>query len=258
VSRGTLTSPGEFMHLLTHQYVVFVPSLVVALAGVIVVGWRCLRARSLRPLEHNSLLFSWAAAGVVVFGASALRYDQYFELVLVPLYCLLWTEVCRYVRAHPRTAPAAVAVGLIVLAAGLSAFYLRVLDRDDNALYQVQQYAQAHIPRDAVVVTEEEIGDEITQPWCAVARAGICGGTAAYAITYSSYLQPAVPPSDAAFQAIMTGAVRQATFRGFKETIIVWRLTPATSSAPRRILQEGPENFSAKPRDQVASELAAH
>jgi len=33
VSRGTLASPGEFAHLLTHQYVVFVPSLAVALAG---------------------------------------------------------------------------------------------------------------------------------------------------------------------------------------------------------------------------------
>jgi 4-amino-4-deoxy-L-arabinose transferase-like glycosyltransferase len=239
VSRGTLSSPVEFMHLLTHQYVVFAPSLVVALASVIVVGWRCLRARSLRPLEQNSLLFSWAAAGVVVFGVSALRYDQYFELVLIPLYCLLWTEVCQYVRAHPRAAPAAAAAGLVILAAGLSAFCLRVLARDDNTLYQVQQYAQAHIPRDAVVVTEEEIGDEIQQPWCAVARAGICGDTAAYAITYSSYLQPAVPPSDTAFQAIMTGAVKVATFSGFKETIIVWRLTPAASSAPQRIVPGG-------------------
>lgn len=233
VSRGTLTSPGEFMHLLTHQYAVFAPSLVVALASVIVVGWRCLRARSLRPLEHNSLLFSWAAAGVVVFGASALRYDQYFELVLIPLYCLLWTEVCRYVLAHPRTAPAAAAAGLVVLAAGLSAFSLRVLARDDNTLYQVQQYAQAHIPRDAVVVTEEEIGDEIPQPWCAVARAGACGGTATYAITYSSYLQPATPPSDTAFQAIMAGALKVTAFSGFKETITVWRLMPAMSSAPK-------------------------
>jgi 4-amino-4-deoxy-L-arabinose transferase-like glycosyltransferase len=252
VSRGTLASPGEFAHLLTHQYVVFVPSLAVGLAGVIVIGWRCVRARSLRPLEHNSLLFSWSAAGVVVFGASALRYDQYFELVLIPLYCLLWTEVCRYVRAHPRTAPAVAAAGLVVLAAGLSAFYLRVLARDDNTLYQVQQYAQADIPRDSVVVTEEEIGDEIPQPWCAVARAGVCGGAAAYAITYSSYLQPAVPPSDTAFQAIMTGAVRVAAFSGFKETITVWRLGPAMSSPPQRIVLEGPENFFAQRRGQVA------
>jgi hypothetical protein len=107
-----------------------------------------------------------------------------------------------------------------------------------------------------VVVTEEEIGDEIRQPWCAVARAGVCAGTAAYAIAYSSYLQPAAPPSDAAFQAIMTGAVRVAAFSGFKETITVWRLMPAISSPPQRIVQEGPENFLAQHRAQAASELA--
>ncbi len=40
-------------------------------------------------------------------------------------------------------------------------------------------YAQRHISADGVVLTEEEIGDEIGQPWCAVARAGRCGGAAA-------------------------------------------------------------------------------
>jgi hypothetical protein len=216
VSRGTLSSPGEFLHLIAHQYVVFTPSLVVGLAGVVAIVARCVRARGLQPLQHNSLLFSWSAAGVLIFGMSALRYDQYFELVLIPTYCLLWTEVCRFVRAHPRTVPVAVAAGVVVLAASLSAFYVRVLARDDNAL--------AHIPGHSVVVTEEEIGDEIPQPWCTVARAGVCLGAAAYAITYTSYLQPAAPPADTTFHAMMTGAAPVAVFKGFKETITVWRL----------------------------------
>jgi 4-amino-4-deoxy-L-arabinose transferase-like glycosyltransferase len=224
VSRGTLSSPGEFLHLIAHQYVIFTPSLVVALAGVVVIVARCVRARGLQPLRHNSLLFSWSAAGVLIFGMSALRYDQYFELVLIPTYCLLWTEVCRFVRAHPRTAPVAVAAGVVVLAASLSAFYVRVLARDDNALAQVGQYAQAHIPGNSVVVTEEEIGDEIPQPWCTVARAGVCLRAATYAITYTSYLQPAAPPADTAFHAMMTGAAPVAVFKGFKEIITVWRL----------------------------------
>jgi 4-amino-4-deoxy-L-arabinose transferase-like glycosyltransferase len=224
VSRGTLSSPSAFAHLLTHQYVIFVPSLVVAAAGAILIVSACARARGLGPLRRNSLLVSWSGAGIVVFAASAIRYEQYFELILIPLYCLLWTEVCRYVRGHPRTAPAAVAAGLIVLAAGLGTFYIRVLARNDNALAQVQQYAQTHLPTSSVVITEEEIGDEIPQPWCAVARAGICGGTAAYAITYQSYLQPAIPAGDPAFQKIMTDATPITTFQGFKETITVWRL----------------------------------
>jgi 4-amino-4-deoxy-L-arabinose transferase-like glycosyltransferase len=241
VSRGTLSSPGQFLHLIVHQYIVFVPSLAVALAGVVVIVARCVRARGLRPLRHNSLLFSWSAAGVLIFGMSALRYDQYFELVLIPTYCLLWTEVCRYIRAHPRTVPAAAAAGLLVLAAGLSAFYFRVLARDDNALSQVGQYAQAYLPANSVVVTEEEIGDEIPQSWCTVARASVCLGAATYAITYTSYLQPVAPPADTAFHAMMTGAAPVAAFRGFKETITVWRLrapAPATSAA-ERVVQEG-------------------
>jgi 4-amino-4-deoxy-L-arabinose transferase-like glycosyltransferase len=242
-SRGTLSSPGEFLHLITHQYVVFVPSLVVALAGVVVIVSACARARSLRPLRRNSLLVSWSAAGVVVFGASAIRYEQYFELILIPLYCLLWTEVCRHVRARPRTAPAAVATGLIVLTASLSTSFVRVLARDDNALAQVQQYAQSHIPRDSLVITEEEIGDEIPQPWCAVTRAAICGSTAAYAITYESYLQPAVPDGDRAFRAMMTHATRIGTFEGFKETITVWRLRARTPPALQRVVREGPRSL---------------
>jgi Dolichyl-phosphate-mannose-protein mannosyltransferase len=233
VSRGTLSSPGEFLHLLEHQYVVFVPSLAVALTGAVVIVLACARVRSLAPLRRNSLLVSWSAAGILVFGASAIRYEQYFELILIPLYCLLWTEVCRYVRTRPRTAPIAVVAGLIVLAASLSTFYLRVLARDDNALAQVQQYAQSHIPADRLVITEEEIGDEIPQPWCAVTRAAICGSMAAYAITYASYLQPTVPADDSAFRAMMTDATRIATFQGFKETITIWRLRGSGEHAPR-------------------------
>jgi 4-amino-4-deoxy-L-arabinose transferase-like glycosyltransferase/putative flippase GtrA len=224
VSRGTLSSPGEFVHLLMEQYVVFLPSFAVALAGVIVIVVKFARARSLLPAERNSLLFSWAVAGVVVFGASALRYDQYFELALIPLYCLLWTEACQFVRSRRHLMPAAAAAGLIVLAAGLGTFCFRVAGRSDNALYQVQQYALAHIPRGSVVITEEDIGDEIQQPWCSTTQASVCGASATYAITYASYLQSATPPDDSAFQALMTDATSAATFQGFKETITVWRL----------------------------------
>jgi len=253
-SRGTLSSPAEFVYLLTHQYVVFVPSLAVALAGVTVIVSACARARSLEPLRRNSLLVSWSAAGLVVLGASAIRYQQYFALVLIPLYCLLWTEVCRYVRAHPRTAPAAAAAGLVVLAASLSTFYVRVLARDDNALAEVQQYAQSRIPSNSVVITEEEIGDEIPQPWCAVARAGICGRTAAYAITYQSYLQPAVPPGDRAFQTMMTDATPIAVFEGFKETITVWQLPPQTPPPPQQATRKATRKA---PRKRVRPETDA-
>lgn len=227
VSRGTLASPIEFLHLLAHQYAIFVPSLVAALAGVIVLAVSCVRARGTQPLRRNSLLLSWAAAGIVVFSLSALRYQQYFELVLIPLDCLLWTEVCRYARRHPRLLPAIVAAGLVVAAVNLGTFYVRVLARSDNVLAAVQQYAQDRIPRDSVVLTDEEIGDEIPQRWCIIAHPASCLSSASYAITYTTYLQPASPPGDSAFTTAMRGATRLTTFQGFKETVTVWRLRPS-------------------------------
>ena len=201
-SQGTLTTPAEFLHLLSHQYVIFAPSLVAALAGAAFITARCARARSLDPLRANSLLLSWSAAAVVVFGASAIHYQQYFQLVLIPLDCLLWTEVCRHVRGHPRAFPAVTAAGLLIVTASLATFYFRVLDRDDNVLRQVQGYARHEIPRRSIVLTSEEIGDEIPQPWCTPACASRCGA-ATYAITYTSYLEPAAPTADRAFWALM-------------------------------------------------------
>lgn len=166
-----------------------------------------------------------------MFGASAIRYQQYFELVLIPLYCLLWTEVCRYVRAHPRALPVAAVTGLLVGVASLGTFYVRVADRHDNVLGQVAVYARRDIPRSSVVVTEEEIGDEIAQPWCTPARAASCGAATSYVITYASCLEPAAPPADHAFWAMMAHARPVTTFHGFKETVTVWRL-PRSASQP--------------------------
>jgi 4-amino-4-deoxy-L-arabinose transferase-like glycosyltransferase len=231
-SQGTLTSPGEFLHLIGHQYVIFAPSLAAALAGAGFITVRCVRARSLDPVRHNSLLLSWAAAGVIVFGASAIRYQQYFELVLIPLYCVLWTEVCRWVRAHPRALPAVAVAGALVMAAGLGTFCIRVLDHHDNVLEQARLYAERDIPQRSVVVAAEEIGDEIPQQWCTPARAGVCGAAASYAITDTSYLQQAAPPADHAFWAMMAHATRVTTFTGFKESVTVWRL-----ARPRHAVQ---------------------
>ncbi|MBO0805685.1 MAG: glycosyltransferase, partial [Nocardiopsaceae bacterium] len=97
VSGGTLTSPFAALHLLSAEYYVFVPSLLIAAAAVCI-GLRrllaCYRARSFAPLRDtgNALLWSWAATAVVIFGESTLKYPQYISLVLVPLYAYFWSE----------------------------------------------------------------------------------------------------------------------------------------------------------------------
>ena len=225
-SGGTLTSPLAFVYLLAHQYVVFLPSFLIALAGFALIVRRvvqCARARSMAPLLGNTLLFSWSVAAIVVFGASELRFQQYFALLLIPLYCFLWTELASLVACRPELARVAAAGALVVVLAGLGSFYLRVVSRHDNVLAQVRQYARTSIPASDVVVAPEQIGDELPQRWCSVYRAAVCRYSATYVITYVTFLQ-GNPPDDPVLYALLRNSVKLTTFRGFKETVTVWRV----------------------------------
>jgi 4-amino-4-deoxy-L-arabinose transferase-like glycosyltransferase len=222
-SGGTLANPLQALHLLAAQYAVFLPSLLIAVASFLICLrrlWSCFRERSWARLRGNALLFSWLAAGVIVFGASSLRLPQYFALILVPMYCYLWTEVWQWDRATWMKAAAAAAAAV----AGLASFWLRVPSQTDNAFAQVQAYAAQRIPAHSVVVTEEVIGDLISQPYCRTEVAAGCLGHAAYAITWKTYLQSSFQLGDAAFHKLMRGAVQVRQFSGFSGTATVWRL----------------------------------
>jgi len=234
-SGGTLTSPLKALHLLSRQYAVFLPSLLVAISAFVVMVVRvvqCVRRRSFAPVEHVGLLFAWSWGAVVTFAAISLRFPEYFVLVLVPLYCYLYVEAVLFVGKRREGAGSArsglvrrgwvapAAVGLLV-ALGLGSATLRVYSRHDNALGAVAAYARAHIPHGATVITIESIGDEIPQPWCDEQRASACASSASYVITYTTFLQ-GNPPDDPAFYAKLRQLVRLATFRGFKETVTVW------------------------------------
>jgi 4-amino-4-deoxy-L-arabinose transferase-like glycosyltransferase len=225
-SGGTLTSPGRVLHLLSAQYRFFVPSLILAgAAAVIAAGrtWQCYRARSWRPAQPNALLYSWLVTGVIVFGVSSLKFPQYFALVLVPGYCYLWTEVARWDwSARWKNVAMSVATGL-----GIGSLLLTVPAFSANSLAEVQHYAATRIPASAIVVTEESIGDLITQPWCTVEKAGACaGGVASYAITWQTYLQSSFDQGDRAFHRLMVGAIAIKRFAGAAGTATVWKLRP--------------------------------
>lgn len=222
-SGGTLTSPRKLLHLLAAQYGMFIPSLLAGLVSFLVAARRllqCYRARSWVPAQGNALLFSWLAAGIVVFGLSSLKFPQYFALILIPAYCYLWTEVCRW---DWRPAWKGAVVGAATLA-GFGSFLLAVPTFTVNTLAQVQQYAAARIPPASVVVTEQTIGDLIQQPWCTVHYTVPCLHTASYAITWSTYLQSSFQQGDPVFHQLMTGAVPVRSFSGAVGTATVWRL----------------------------------
>jgi 4-amino-4-deoxy-L-arabinose transferase-like glycosyltransferase len=222
-SGGTLTTPGGALHLLSAQYRYFVPSLLLAISGFVVAArrtWQCYRARDWAPARQNALLFSWLAAGLVVFGASTLKFPQYFALILVPAYCYLWTELANWDwRLDWKRAAAGVAV-----VAGIGSFLLTVPAFGANSLAEIQSYAAHQIPRRAIVVTEESIGDLIQQPWCAVEAAAACVGHATYAITWRTYLQSSFDQGDAAFYKLMKGATPIRSFSGAVGTATVWKL----------------------------------
>jgi 4-amino-4-deoxy-L-arabinose transferase-like glycosyltransferase len=222
-SGGTVTSPVKFLHLLLAQYRVFAPSLLTA-AGGLCIGlmrtWQCFQARTWYLARENALLFSWMAAGVVVFGLSSLRFPQYFALILLPAYCFFWSEFWQWDRNLRLKWAAA---GLAVVA-GCVSFWLRVAAQDDNAFADVQAYAAVHIPAHAVVITEETVGDLISQPWCRVEYTPPCRYSAQYAITWQTYLQSSFTQGSQQFAAMMRGARPIKSFSGFSGTATVWRL----------------------------------
>jgi 4-amino-4-deoxy-L-arabinose transferase-like glycosyltransferase len=227
VSGGTLTSPAAALHLLAAQYDVFVPSLLVAIAAL-VIGFRrlhaCYRARNLEPVRDNALLWSWSAAGVVVFGESTLKYPQYITLVLVPLYACFWSEA-RHWNWHRLARGSLVACAVLL---GLGSFYLRTAARDDNVFAQVQQYAATSIPSNAVVVADETVGDVISQQYCREQDSRNCVGVATYAITWDTYLQTTASLGDKYYKKMMVGAVKIKSWTGFNGTVTVWRLRDAS------------------------------
>jgi 4-amino-4-deoxy-L-arabinose transferase-like glycosyltransferase len=223
VSGGTLTSPLAALHLLSAEYDVFIPSLLVAIAAVCI-GLRrlyqCYRVRSFELLRDNGLLWSWAATAIVVFGESSLKYPQYISLVLVPLYVYFWSEARRWKwNWRPLTALACCAVLL-----GLGSFYLRIVTHHDNVFAEVQQYAATSIPPNAVVLADETTGDLISQPYCREQQAKPCLGVATYAITWDTYLQTTATLADGNYKRMMRGAVKLRSWTGFNGTVTVWRL----------------------------------
>jgi 4-amino-4-deoxy-L-arabinose transferase-like glycosyltransferase/GT2 family glycosyltransferase len=223
VDKGSLESPFQLLHLLFAQYKVFLPSLVVAFVafGLIIARLvRCYGQRSMASLRPQAVLYSWAIAGVAVFGFSSLRYQQYFALALLPLYCVFWTELWRWKSGSMIKIAAVVAA----VALGLGSFWLRVESKSNNVFEQVQAYATAHIPADAVVIADESIGDLISQPYCQEQNATPCLWHATYAITWTTYLQSTFKLGDPAFHLMMRSATRVWSSTGFNGTVTVWRL----------------------------------
>lgn len=159
-----------------------------------------------------------------MFGASSLKFPQYFVLILLPAYCYFWTELAHWnLQARWRQFwPIAASV------IGACSFLLTIPVFNVNSLAEVQAYAAKDIPSNAIVVTEQSIGDLINQRWCTVEKADACVGHATYAITWQTYLQSSFNQGDISFTKLMAGATPITSFSGAVGTATVWKLKTGT------------------------------
>jgi 4-amino-4-deoxy-L-arabinose transferase-like glycosyltransferase len=224
-SGPSISGPHEVYPLL-HQYRLFYGTIGLSIAGFCLFAWRVavmVSRRSTAYVREVGFAFSWLAAALVFFAALQIRFPQYFMMVLVPLYVYLGTEAYAWLKQGGRERRLAVGIcALLVVSLHLATFYERIASRHDNALRQAASYAEKTIPRKDIVLTEEPIGTLIPQPYCQTWQVARCEGRARWLILYRTALFH--PPNEERLDRLMAQGRRVAFFKGFKETISVFKL----------------------------------
>lgn len=227
---GNLTSPLQFLHLATHLYAVFLPSLLIGFSGIILLAVnliRSLRARNLAVFRDDVIFPAWALAGVIVFGAISLKYAQYFVMVLTPVYCYLWARIVRVARGRIRLSWMAVSAMAVLVSLGLVSFRARLAESPGNVFQEAGQYVTTHIPRQAIVIAETPVDYEIPQRWCSPNGWRMdpkCLWQATYIVTWQTYLQSVNPYKFTTFDKVLRGSVKVITIPGFNGFVTVWKV----------------------------------
>lgn len=228
-SAGTLSNPRQFIALLGQQYDLFIPSVIVAAAGIVLLLVRlvaCARRRNLSPLGEDKLLPAWCITAVGIFGPAGLHFSQYFVMVLLPIYAYLWVSL--WPRLARRPAVLVAAFSAIVIALGCGSAVLR-LRQDSNAFREFQQYAATKIPPGDLVIAGtagDPIAYVINQPWCSPGSdlSSFCFKNASYLVTWQTYLQSANPLHLEKLAILLRESRVVAEFHQFSGTITVRKI----------------------------------
>lgn len=181
----------------------------------------------------HPLLFGWTACTFLVFGVQRLTLPHYLILLLVPAICYLAAEASVWVKKPHRQmwfearTGGAVVVALIVAGCGLYATHQRMVVQQDNAVGQTLDWLEQNAKPDDRVIADEFIGLSINQPYCKVTHVKLCedlGGRPAYIIAYTTTTQK-LPVSEA-LDRLIADSDPVATFTGFKEKIIIYKVKP--------------------------------
>jgi putative flippase GtrA/glycosyltransferase involved in cell wall biosynthesis len=241
-SRGVV-SPQDVITALVGQYHIFAFTVLLcaaSLAWLAVDITRSIRRRDPSWLRRYSIEASWIIAGIVVFIAVQIKFPNYFIYLMIPLFVYLGMRIrdvaSGWLAARPRH-PRLLRIGLIALlafaiAADLGAFYLRIVDQNDNALLQVATYVTANVPASDTVLADEPVGVMIPQPYCKLESASTCPDVK-WIVTYTSLTQKLpTQASDPQLYVLLQGAEKVVVFVGFKETITVYRVVGAGNVLP--------------------------
>jgi len=254
-SSGTVTSrgvvsPQDVITALVGQYHIFAFTVflcAVSMVWLVIDIARSIRRRDPSWLHRYSIEASWIIAGIVVFIAVQIKFPNYFIYLMIPLFVYLGMRIRDVASGwlaggarHPRL----LRIGLIALlafavAADLGAFYLRIVDQNDNALLQVATYVTANVPASDTVLADEPVGVMIPQPYCKLESAGTCPNVK-WIVTYTSLTQKLpTQASDPQLYVLLHGAERVVVFEGFKETITVYRVVDAGNASPPPVVPTG-------------------
>lgn len=224
-SNGALTSLSSIVTPLLAQYKIYMSTVILATAAIVLMVVRAIQMiyhRSVESVRSISVLYAWAVTATLFFVALQLKFPHYSMLAFIPLFCYLTAEVSRLPMKW-----SIVRVLLIIVAAGILlanslAFRARFVDvGHDSALHDVQVYAENAMPPSAKVIADESVAAVIPQPVCATWRGKNCVG-ATYIIVYTSATEQI--ENNNGQQDLINSGTLVFTTRGFKEEIKIYKL----------------------------------
>lgn len=257
-SSGTVNTPGQVITAFENQYAIYfgmVVALAIAVCVVIYrmvqIGWRLVtvwrgaadlsdpsdrspwRQRwdyAFARVSSNALLFSWAAAAVICFGATGkVKLPHYVFLVIVPTYCYLAAELRGYVRHTDWDQQrvrrlAAAALVAIVVGSGLFATYQRMVLDDRDALRSTATWIDQNVPPGSLILTEEPIGNNTPDgvSYCKTLRAAQCEAKVDFFVEYTTLTFK--PPPSPALDRIRDRAKLLREFKDFKARVRIYQV----------------------------------
>ncbi len=235
-SAGLTYSPSTALKAIASRYFIFPVTILTLVGGSLLAVVRFIQHLLGKRKEEYPIVLGWALGGVVFALSISLKSPHYMILWLVPLYIFLSKELYRIFTARPkikrRYMRGILLAGLLVV--NLWSFQARFLNLPGDALAQVDAYINSHIPSDAVVLTEDYIGVDISPQYMNInledTPAKVFKSGATYAALYWSTTEP-LPTS---LGNINRYCIPSKIFSGFKDTTEVCKIDRSVLAAMLR------------------------